>query len=218
MIHQQKPVTEETCVVCCRNAALSLLPTAPTRSTLLQHAHAKFALPLIPASFPVHRLTQALAVASVRPQPSCPMHHHRRILCATPITPHMPPLSCPWPPLCVPIHIDAPYSPPLALPMPHTACALQHTPAVPTVSSLVFFSLHTCTKLSSNSTPPSPALMMLWGTIHTPTSTQYSSRRHAFPSSILLHVGQPLATHSVLSLPSACPLKALPASPGLHTP
>ena len=108
------------------------IPTAPMRSMLLQHTHAKFAPPLIPASFPVHHLTQALAVTSVRPQPSCPMRRHCHVLCAATIMPHALPLSCSWPPLHVPIHANAPYSPPLASPMPYTACILQHTPAVPT--------------------------------------------------------------------------------------
>ena len=88
-----------------------------------------------------------------------------------------------------------------------------------------FFPAHMhYTKLSSNSTPPSlktlppPALMMLWGLIHTPTLTQYSSRRHTFPSPQLLQVHRPFITHPVLSLPSALPPKALPASLHLWTP
>ena len=88
-----------------------------------------------------------------------------------------------------------------------------------------FFPAHMhYTKLSSNSTPPSlktlppPALMMLRGSIHTPTSTQYSSRRHTFPSPRLLQVHRPFTTRPVLSLPLALPLKALPASLHLRTP
>ena len=116
----QSAVTRTRCIL-----------TAPMCSVLLQHAHSKFMPPLIPASFSVHHLTQALAIASVRPRPSHPMCRHHHVLCAATVTPHTPPLSCPRHPLCVPIHADAPYSPPLALPMPHTAHVLQHAPAVP---------------------------------------------------------------------------------------
>ena len=48
-------------------------------------------------------------------------------------TAHGPPLHIHSPPLHVPTHADAPYSPPLASPMPHTARTLQHAPAVPTL-------------------------------------------------------------------------------------
>ena len=126
------------------------IPTAPTRSALLQHAHAKFAPPLIPASFPVHCLTQALAIASVRPRPSRPMRYHRRVLCATTIMPHVPPLLRPQHPLCIPIHADAPYSPPLASPMPHTVHILQHAPAVPVLPQ------HTLTHDDTPGAPTDP--------------------------------------------------------------
>ena len=96
------------------------ISTAPTCSALLQHAHAKFVPPLIPASFPVHHLTQALAIASVRPWPSHLSGPGHCTLCAATVASYVPPLSHPTchpchihglpGPLHVPIHANAPYT------------------------------------------------------------------------------------------------------------
>ena len=60
----------------------------------------------------------------------------------------------PWPPLCVPIHADAPYSPPLASPMA-TAAALSVPPPPPSL-------YHPCCHLRATAAavsvpPPSPS-------------------------------------------------------------
>ena len=55
-----------------------------------------------------------------------PLQIHSPPLCT-----HGPSLHVHGPPLHIPTHANAPYSPPLASPMPHTAHTLQHAPAVP---------------------------------------------------------------------------------------
>ena len=137
------------------------------------------------------------------------MRRHRRVLCAATVMPHALPLLRPRHPLRVPVHTNAPYSPPLALPMPHTAHVLQHAPAVPALPR------HTLTHDDTPGAPTDPihvpppphGTYLTAPTCYPPTVT----RRPCRPPT--LYVAVVCATAAALSMPPLLPSPYHPHRP-----